>query len=356
LVRAGVFVALLVLLLEGFFRWVLPGRESPLPVQEPVEQLMTYDPAVPTGLFTSGRLAQQRARWRINGHGWNAAIPYLPASERGAPLIAFVGDSQWEGLYVEWADHVAAQTTQAVGVPGYAFGGSGYRISHYARVARYLAHHDFAPNVIVYYINRGDFWAGVANLGGRRGGRAGQQIRYDAERHSFEELDGAPYRTTRFRRLLRKSAFVRYAVFNAGVNPLRGNAPAEMAMVARTAYPEDDPDHAPMIEWATDWLLDVTAEALPDARIVFMIDADRRAIERGERPAPRLGASTIIQRVCARRGCTHLDLTPAFTAAYDASGKGLNFPHNYHWNAHGHAVAAQALAAVLKPLITPDDP
>lgn len=345
LLRAGVFVALSLLLMEAFFRWVIPARESPLPLQEPTEQLMCYDPVVPTGIFTSGRLAQQRARWQINPQCWNAGVPYRSAAERdGQPLIAFVGDSQWEGLYVSWADHIAAQTQAALGVAGYAFSGSGYRVSNYARVARYLAEHGYQPQTVVYYINRGDFWAGVVDLGGR--GRA-HQIAWQPKRNTFEERDGAPYRTTRLRRLLRKSAFVRYAVFNARVNPLRGTAKAELAMASRTTYPEDDPAAAPMIEKATDWLLDQTEAALPGARVIFVVDADRRAIERGERPAPRLGASAIIERICARRACTHLDLTPAFTAAYQANGR-LNFAHNYHWNAHGHAAAARALVELLR--------
>lgn len=348
-VRAAIFLLVAAGLLEVLFRTALPARESPIPLQEPTEQLSCYDPQVPTGLFTSGRLAEQRARWRINPQCWNAGVPYLPAAERDLPLVAFVGDSQWEGLYVDWPENVAAQVGARLGVAGYSFSGSGYRISHYARVARHLAVKGYAPRTLVLYINRGDYWSAIVDLGGRLGGRNGQQIAYDPERQTFVELAGQPYRTTRLRRLLRESALVRYAVFNAGVNPLQpAAAQAEEAMTDRVTYPESQPEAAPLIERSTDWLLDQIAAALPETEVVFVIDADRRAIARGERPPNRLGASAIVERVCARRGCRFLDLTAAFTAAVDRTGEPLSFAHNYHWNAHGHAVAAEAIAALLK--------
>ncbi len=344
LAHATLFVCVASLCFEAFFRWGLPARESPIPTEEPDFHLRCFVPGQ-TGLFTSGRLAEQRARYSINGQCWNSGVEYRE-DPAGAPLVAMTGDSQLEGLYVEWPEHLAAQTADRLGARGYSFAGSGYKVVHFAMVARYLAQHGFDPRYFVIQINRGDFWSGVVQLGANR---ANPRLDLDPGTGRFTELAGARYRTSSLRRLLRSSALVRYVVFNARVNPfVSKDADVELGMADLSRYPESDPQHHPMMAAAARWLLDEVAKALPRTEVVFLVDADRRSIYRGDTPLVRLGSAAVLHDVCAARRCGVLDLTDAFAEHFRRTGEKLNFEHNYHWTSRGHAVAAEALAGYLR--------
>jgi hypothetical protein len=43
-----------------------------------------------------------------------------------------------------------------------------------------------------------------------------------------------------------------------------------------------------------------------------------------------------------------IDLTETFAAQYAQDGQPFDFPHDSHWNAHGHAVAARVIATKLR--------
>ena len=346
LVRAALFGLLALGVLELLLRFVLPARESPIPWQEPDQSLLLYDPSVPDGLFTSGRLAEQRSPWHINTLGWNAGIEYRPAAERDRPVVAVVGDSQIEGFYVAWPEHIASRLSALSDgrIEGQSYGGSAFQIATFARIARYLGQHHLDPEVLVFAINRGDFWYTLRGYGRPRAQLA--TWAFDPAAGTFTETPPAPYRTTTMRRLMRTSALVRYLVFNAGLNPLAGGDGPELGMAELKAFPEAEADFQPLIGPTTEHLLDEVAAALPHTFVLFAVEADRRAIHRGEVPAP-IELSAPIAEVCRRRGCGHLDLTDAMVAAFRADGQLLNFPHNAHWNAHAHDVVARAIYAWL---------
>ena len=334
---------------ETFFRVGLPARESPIPRQDPDLSLMQFDPSrARTGQFTSGRRAQQRARWRINEGGWNSALEYLPAAERDRPLIAFTGDSQLEGLYVEWHQHIAARVAALSPRPvaGYAFAGTGYKLAQYLQVARYLAHHRFEPAIFVMFINGGDVARSVRQLGGRRGPFL-TLTPHDAGR--FTEHPPRAYGTTRLRRAMRRSAIARYLVFNARINPFSG-ARTDAAMGGAAAFESgaaDDPRYAATVRHVTRAI----AQVLPRTRLVYLVDVERKALyATGQRP-PMLPTSHLFRDACLELGCEWLDLTAAFTAAYQRDGRRLDYPHNPHWSPHGHAVAARALGPVVVRLL-----
>lgn len=344
LARAGAFAVLCLGLLEVFFRFVLPAREVPYPWQEPEFGLMLYEQRVTDGLFTSGRLAEQRSPWHINRTGWNAGIEYLPASERGRPAVAVIGDSQGEGFYVSWDEHIAGRLTTLSGgqIEGHSYGGSAYQLPTYVRVARYLAKHRIDPEVLVFLLNRGDFWSSVRELGRARAQLATWSI--DAA-GVFTEHPPAPYRSTVFRRFMRESAFVRYLVFNANLNPV-ADGPVEIGMVQRSRYPEAEEHVQKRIVPITEHFLDEVARALPRARVLFVVDADRREIHQGKVPA-RLEFSALVEGVCQRRGCGFIDMTDRMVADWAAHQAPFHFAHNAHWNARGHAIHAEAIHAWL---------
>lgn len=352
LLRLGLFIVVLALVAEVFFRTVVPAADSPIVWQDEALRLRRYDPqGLRDGQWTSGRRAEQRARWHINNLGWNSPQDYLPDDRRDRPVLAFAGDSQFEGMYIDWADHIAAQTAAGTGdrYLGYSFASSGYKLSQYILVARHLVAERITPKALILLINQGDFHQSLADRGGRG---ATDQLRLERTPTGMRELLPGPYVVTPWRRAMRQSALARYFVFNAKINPwLRG--PVEFAMREEGEQPEDNALADPAYVEAFDYSVREMQKLLPNTRLIFLVDADRARLYREHTRPPRLGTSPLIEARCPALGCELLDLTDAFTAAYLADGAKLNFEHNFHWNGHGHAVAAQAVLEHLRAALGP---
>ena len=170
--RLALFLLFFALVCEVVFRWVVPARETPLVRQAPQSGLIQFDPQGPReGVFTSGRWAQQQSRWRINGQGWNHPDDYQADSKRTQRVLAVTGDSQMEGFYVDASEHLIQQVAHQAGpgYTGYSFSASGYKLGEYIAVADSLQREGINPDVLILFINQGDFWRGVTNLGGRAG-------------------------------------------------------------------------------------------------------------------------------------------------------------------------------------------
>ncbi|MGK0358349.1 MAG: lysophospholipase L1-like esterase [Bradymonadia bacterium] len=354
LLRFGAFVALLLVMCELFFRVVLVARETPYPWQDETFMLQRYDVKGPTsGWFTSGRQVQQKSRWHINAEGWNSAQPYLPAADRDTPMIAILGDSQIDAMYTEWSESLPHQL-ELLGdarFAVYGFGHSGYKIGQYITVARYLAAKGFEPAVVILFINPGDVSSGVDAFGAKRRSN-NTLLAWDARAavdggQRFTEQAPTPYRTTGFRRLLRQSAFVRYLVFNARINPLPGKQ-SDLALGRATRAQEgveaaSDPRYAEAVRHVVRRIRAI----LPKTTVTFLIDADRYAIYATGRAQP-IGISPVISQVCAEEGCGVLDLTETLIRRFAEDGRWFNFDHNPHWNAYGQRVIADAVAGFLR--------
>ena len=351
LVRAVVFAALFAGVAEVVLRTAMPARESPYPRQEPLERLMTFDPIDNArGTFTAGRYAQLRVPYSVNAQGWNAGEDYMPAASRTEPLLAVLGDSQIEGFYVDWSDHIAQRLERTAGgaFVGYAFGGSGYRLAQFPPVTRYLARTGMSPQVVVLLLDVGDLAGSLRTFGVKPG------VQYIAEQTpdgaGFVEVPPTPYQTTPSRRLLRQSAIARYLLFNAKLDLFGQDAPAEPALGAPSVPPESQPENTATLDAYVEWSVAAMRAALPDARFVLLLDADRRAIYRGDTPVPVLPTTPFFERACARHpdALACVDLAPVFDARYRADGQRFDFDFNPHWSAHGHAVAAEAVFDALR--------
>jgi hypothetical protein len=84
------------------------------------------------------------------------------------------------------------------------------------------------------------------------------------------------------------------------------------------------------------------------ARLLLVMDGDRAAIESGQGGSPALRLNAIAAEAAAGHGVTFLDLHPVFAADWAANRKPFAFVSDAHWNVYGHAVAARAVAQVLR--------
>jgi hypothetical protein len=347
LTRLGVFLLIFGLSAEVCFRWVLPARETPRLIQNETFGFFQYDPTGPRdGRFTSGRRAEQRSAWHINAQGWNSPRDFQTDDLRKQPLLVVTGDSQMEGFYVDPQAHFIRRLSQRTkNSVGYSLSASGFKLGEYIAVARYLAHENINPDVMVLFINRGDFWRGVTNLGGKEGFVPRIRIHEDGRGELTQFRDYVPNRA---RRAFGISATARYLVLNAGLNPF-AQGPADLAMNAKLRDPESDAAKNLTYAQAFTFLVGTIRSHLPSTRLMFLVDADRQAIVSG-RPVRSLATNAVIAAGCAKLGCAHLDLTQTFVTAWKTDREPFHFHHDVHWNAYTHDLAAQAVYDRLRRL------
>ncbi len=250
-----------------------------------------------------------------------------------------------EGFYISGQAHFIQQLAKRLGpnTAGYSLSGSGYKLGEYVVVGRALREQGIHPDTLVVFINQGDFYRAVLDLGGT----PGIAPRIDLGRTGAGELipgRAGPPRSL-LRRALRQSATARYLIFNARLNPF-ATGPAELAMSVGD-NPEDDPARRAVYDAAFDFVVSQLQEALPNTRLVFMVDADRARIMADQAPKP-LPTSDVVRDGCRRRGCAAIDLTSTFVSAWQRDREPLNFAHNPHWNAYSHALAAMAVERHLR--------
>jgi hypothetical protein len=335
---------------ELFFRFVIPAAQFPLTEYEPAYGVLHYQiHGRRTGIATFGPKGERPTPWRINNRGWNSSIDYFPAP-RHKPLVALIGDSYIEALQVEVGKSVAdnLRRLQQGRREVYGFGIGGAPLSQYLQMSRYVRE-VFHPEVMVFNIVYNDFDESLADLSPKV-----NFLQLEETGGHLRETPPTPFVPNRLKRLVARSALVRYLVVNLHVLE---NAQAWTAQRANPGQFYGNVDvkglerNRDRIVRATDYLVDRIAGENPGTRIVFMMDAPRLEIYEGKGGHGRLAwLYEVMRDACERNGAQFVDLTEPFRRSYERDHAALNFPNDYHWNSVGHEVAAEALAKALNGL------
>ena len=339
-------VLLLFLLTEVVLRTAIPASRVPLSYFDEEYRILKYDPALPKGVHTLGRLGQERAVWRINDEGWNSSIEFLPPAERSGPLIAVIGDSYVEGLQADVDDTVGGVLRRLAGdrADVYAFGRSGAPLSHYLHVSRYVAE-EFDPDVLVFVVIHNDFSESVNELE-----RKTHFMQVTKKSGSWQETSPASYTPDKLRRLAGRSAIVRYLMLNLKISgTLQRRAHIRETLRRFEANVDTDAVRAKqdIITDATHHILQEIREEHPRREILFAIDGRRSQIyEGGESEIHWL--HEMLAREAAAADSHFLDLTEPFTEHYRAHGQPFNSTLDFHWNALGHEIVAKAVMSYLE--------
>lgn len=344
LVRIFVFCGTLALILEAFFRVVVPACSVAYTVYNPEFAILQLDKSkTRVGCFTSGRLAQFKSHWRVNNYGWNSGANYVSSQTRRKPSIAVIGDSFIEGYCCDWKDHVATRLQELTkdSYDVYSFGISGATLMQYVNMARYVSHH-FDPDIFIFRVGSGKVEDSVGNYG-----RWPLQLQLKYEDDHFVELPPIPYVPDPKKRLLRQSAIIRYLLFNAKVNLLGGQ------LVREGSAQQDDEfgDGIGFVTSGKQHVLRMAARYIveklridhPGKTLVFVIDADRGAIYESPEPPKRLYDSFLLEEACKQHGGDFVDLTEAFHTDYREQGRKFDFEFDDHWNAYGNFVVANTV-------------
>ncbi|MCP5366910.1 MAG: hypothetical protein H6907_02900 [Hyphomicrobiales bacterium] len=326
----------------------LPVREVVLtrPVAADARPFDISAPPNSTVAYSQSFGLKNARRRRTNNMGFFADFDFEP----GAPVDLAIGDSYVEALQVEFAETFHQIWSRQSGRPVYPLGVSGAPLSQYEayldqacrefkvrRAVITIVANDFNESFHALRARDGFFHYRVVDGLGTEGG------------HLQATLQPTPFETTPLRALANSSSLVRYLFFNLEA----GNLVRHLTRPGRgevTRRVEPDQRAFTIGRQAIDLFLSrIGGYCLGPRELLLVIDGDRRRLY-GGRPNRYLGAMR--EHFLARAGAAGfrvLDLEPVFAADYAAHGQMFNDPHEWHWNTHGHAVIAAAIAKAFAP-------
>jgi lysophospholipase L1-like esterase len=345
-------LVLSVLLLEGVFRWVIPGANTPDSYFDTVEGILRFDTRTNTeGTYTVGPLARTRHRWRVNDAGWNSPRDYHARKmlQDGPTRIAVFGDSYVEALHVDVQDSFpyVMERTLGDGVEVYSFGVSGAPLSEYLNQVRYAVRL-FDPDVLLITVVHNDF---DESLHAYR--IEDCFLTLSPQEGKMVEVPPVPY-TPGFSRVLKRSGLVRWLEINVHAREtlrraLRGGEDRE---VNANVYVQRLRGRAAEVEAATDYVVGRIREENPSRWIVFVLDGPRRDIYLDDAENSSVAfLKDILAEACHRHGVDMVDLAVPFAADWAANARAFNSAEDFHWNAYGHRVVGKVLAAYLSPRV-----
>lgn len=342
--RCALFLVALAIILEGFFRIVLPATQHPRLAFVEEFQISRFDPDwMASGIRTIGPFCRRQGNWTLNSSGWNSRFEYPPERTVGRPRIAILGDSYIAGFAVDVEKHIDSALFDLLGGTSdvFAFGDPGAPLAHLVGLTRYIDA-SYAPDIFIIFVSHGAISKSLEQA---------SPFRYRV----VEESNGfklAPpqrsYVSNRLGRFVYRSALVRYVLMNRQV-PL--NSPREGFLgLDQIEGTVDLPIRTCDLALA-DFLLGEFCKAAPHQRIVFITDAPRGPLYRQTmKPLPRPLDFRLLEQVAAEYPRVQvLGLGDAMWEDFQTNGIRFESPPDPHWNERGHLVAAQALYRFLEP-------
>ena len=341
-----VLILLPFVIMEGFFR-LLPVSNPPylLPVtaEHPV---VHYQPNIEY-LSSGGWNFSIRTRMRTNNFGYNNLWDYHP--EDTTPLLMVIGDSFVEAMTVDSGKSAAEILNSAVSGRGrvYSIGVSGAALSQYLAFAEF-SKNSFHPSAMAFFIIDNDFDESLLKY------KAEPRFHYFKENGHGFELQRVDYQRSAIKTFLRKSALLRYVMFNlqagATLERLRHRCRSEDPYACAAGSPAALEQRIVDSQRAVDYFLDqVPAKSgLGGDSIVFVVDALRPAMYSAETllKAQNSYVSRMRQyfmKQARSRGYEILDMQPAFMGKHRLDNSRFEFPTNGHWNELGNRVVADEI-------------
>jgi hypothetical protein len=334
------------IILEVFFRVVIPASDPPGGFFDENEKLYCLGSSQEEGLYTVGKFAEIRAKWRVNDTRWNYPIDYH-AGNREKQLIAVIGDSFIEALQVD-VDHnypFLLRHSLEDDYEVYAFGVSGAPLSQYLHMSRYVNKH-FNPDIVVFNLVHNDFAESISSLSPHY--YYFLQVSIDDSGVITETTPRPNYSFAQYKplkRLCYQSALFRYLYFNLKVNEMRRNirTPKDKKYEANIDI-EDTNRHKELIFQSTEYLVNAIRAENEDKRIVFVINAPRDVVyDNASSDSQVLWIHEMLDTLCTRSGIELVDLIPLMSEDYRSNEKRFDSELDAHWNEYGHQFVSKVL-------------
>ncbi len=318
--------------LELAFR-LLPVSTSTRAGYHIAPRILTYPPGHRFTIATGWDLRNAHT-FTANNYGFVARQDFVPNPR----AIALIGDSFVEANMLDPDARVDAHLEQLTGRPVYAMGGPGSSLLDYAERARFAAN-NFGIRDFVLVIERYDVRQTLCGSGNVDGPCLDPQTLAPKT-----ELTPPPGLA---KSLLRESALAQYLFSQIRFNPARVMAHLHDSLDQAPAAPRlsREPDAAEQTR-RTDAIIDAFLAALPqgDVRVTLAVDADRRALARGQ-----ASHEPERERLIARArdaGLAVVDLAPVFARHLQSSPLALEVgPYDGHWNSLATRLVAEAVDA-----------
>lgn len=337
------------LLLEIFFRFLLPASEWPRGVFSDSDIRRFDSTSFTEGKFTYGRYCNGGFEWSINNAGWNSIFIYESEIRRGMPMVAIMGDSYLEGFYSNVEQHVDVYLNElfADSVQFYTFAMSGGILSQYIALMKYEAE-QYSPEAYVVFINSSDVVKSIREIGGRH--PYYYQYSFDSLGVYTEEIQVVQSRSV-YKDLILRSALVRYLRANAQVSLFGGGLVDENAN-------DDELDVDKTVETVVSTELGNAAVFLLgelnsfDRPVLIVADCPKTWIYEN-------GSEEAFEDVIALRECVDqfsnvsmLELSSFYIEEYAEHGLNFSVPENPHWNSYSNLFVARSIApSILKMML-----
>lgn len=331
-------VAVLLLILELFFRIVIPAAEFPGYIYNEKDKMFCSSNRKKNGLYTIGKLAQIRAKWRINNMHWNYPVDYYPVQQK--KLIAVIGDSYIEAFQVDVDKNYPYLLREKLKTDYevYAFGASGFPLSQYLHVSRYVNKY-FHPSILIFNIVHNDFDESIYEL--HPSAYHFLQVSID-KNGLIKEIIPGPYYPV-WGRVIAKSALLRYLSWNLHIGSNLGNLMAAYNKFEANICPEDVKKNKDLIFKGVNYLVKTIRDENREKRIIFIMDAPRSAIYRSELDKRVLWINSAMKEICDNYKVEFIDLTPLMQQDYKINHKKFESELDNHWNEYGHNFVANVL-------------
>lgn len=293
-------------------------------------------------------------RFRVNNYGFVSNHDYDAAAE--SPLLAIVGDSFVEAVMVPYeqtcAGRMALRLSPRLRV--YSFGISGAPLSQYLAYARYVRE-EFRPSRMAFVVIANDFLESLLKYSW------GYPFMYFAEDDAGEltrvTVPSSP--ASRWRRIGKKSNLLRYLHSNVGLGAAlrvassrRGDGPSPIPLSELSHPAHERHELLADSKRAIDRFFELLPEesGLAPAQVAFVVDGPRASLYSDETRERLQGSLLDVNRrhfmaTALAHGYEVVDLLPAFADHWKANGTRFDWPKDDHWNALGHGVCFEELAA-----------
>jgi hypothetical protein len=332
------------IILEIVFTFLLPASKVPKSMWNQDYKIPSFKPGT-TGKYSIGKYCYKAGEWYINNEGWNSPYDYLRNDNQ---TIAIFGDSYIEALQVDIKKSLGPILQEKLGnhFNVYSFGTSGAPLSQYLQLARY-AHQKFAPSIMVLNLVHNDFDESIA-------GETNSKIylRYRKMNDSVfmeDVIEKFPEASLGFN-VLNSFATGRYLIHNLKIREIDFRSFLYDKKNVNESYNANTNVNKVLaqkneIKKVTEIILLQFKKEFPSTRLILLMDGLRKEIYQNTplQESNIFWMNTMVKDLASQHKIEFLDLTIPFRDDFKKRMTHFEFPFDWHWNEHGHKIAAESL-------------
>ncbi len=301
------------------------------------------------GIKTFGAFARTKSYWKINNHGWNAAIDYqFEKVDSTTFRIAVIGDSYVEALNLDVDKSFVSNLNKSLNnIEVYSFGIGGSPMSQYMHFCRYVEKM-YAPDAYIFVLANNDIDESWAQYGEFRNlvlstNDLGNIIEHHPQYYEISQ--------GKFTTLAKKSALVRYMFYNL-----------QIYRIARLLRFHFNPDKLPkgvvkpkkvhstkeMIKDVSTYIFEEIEKTTDQKQVLFVQDGDRANVYKLKPNDTKLmELVTVTKNLCDSLNYGYIYLFPIFERDFKQNKTRFNTAADYHWNEYAHSLIADTLSSYI---------